>query len=163
MVQQLYTYAAPFIAAFVASWLTYTFAIKQKKYEVLLKEKLIAIKAVQERLTSLKRYCEASIAEVEGGDFNPNLESLLPTDPKSALMHSTALQYTVDANYLFLTPKEKQSLEEVAIALGMLCSMELTMSADPSFKDSTPSGYRGALREIQNCLNLLYEELRLPI
>ena len=64
MIQQMYNYLSPFIAAIAASWLTYFFTIRQKRHEILLQEKLNAFKSIQERLVSIRRYCEAGIAEI---------------------------------------------------------------------------------------------------
>jgi len=162
MIAKIYGYLAPFIAACVASWITYYFTLRQKKHELLLQEKLHAFKAIQAYLVSLRRYCEAGIAEVEGGDFNPTFESLPENDPKSALIHSTALQNVIDSNLIFISHSARKALNELIQQVYMLCSMELAISSDPELKSSSPSGYSATIREVENCINILYSELKLP-
>jgi hypothetical protein len=159
---KVFQYLSPFIAAALASWLTYFFAVRQHKHAILIKEKLAAFKVVQERLVAIRRYCEAGIAEIEGGDFNPTFEALPDTDARSALLHSAALRYVIDANRIWLSDEEIKALNDLSAQMGMLCSMELAISADPSLKETGVSGYSAAIREVDTCINTMRDELNLP-
>jgi hypothetical protein len=40
--------------------------------------------------------------------------------------------------------------------------MELTIASNPEFKTSAESGYTVTIIEVDNCIESLYEELKLP-
>ena len=99
---------------------------------------------------------------VEGGDLNPTFESLPEHDPKSALTHSVAIHNVIDANRIFLSKSARDALRDLTDQVSMICSMELTIASNPELKTSGKSGYSATIREVDNCIESLYEELKLP-
>ena len=162
MMEKIYSYLAPFLAAGIASWLTYALAMRQRKQELLIQERLAAFKAIQERLVSIRRYCEAGLGEQGGSDFAARFESLPQSDPRSALLHASALQDVIDKNSIFVSQKGRVALKELTCQLALLCTMELAIASDPSIKSSSENGYNAGARAVDVCIGALYEELRLP-
>ena len=154
MVNKLVGLPSPFIAAFLTSWLTYRFAVHQKRQELLNQERLTAAKSLCERLAALKRYCEAGLGALQGGDLSPRFESLPSGDPRSALLHFAAVRYALHANRLFLTQGQARPVEAVQAQVGNLCSMEFALSdapGSPELSRSVHSVYEACARAADSC------------
>jgi len=162
--EELYKYLSPFIAAFLASYGTYLFTIRGKKYDILLRERITAFKTVQQRIVSLKRYCLAMIAEYEGNEFAPHFEGLSDEDKMSALEHRAKLSHIVEDNLIFLSHSSRKSLNELDGQLSLLCNLELLLAGNPdeTIKSSAKSAYDATFSIIESCIDELYSELKLP-
>ena len=101
MIREVWNFLSPFVAAGLASWLTYQFGIRAKRFDVLLDKKVAAFDALQARLNAVRRYCEAALSEFEGGEFAPKIANLPQSDERSALAHTTALHYLMMEHRLF--------------------------------------------------------------
>src|SRR5687767_5481210 len=55
---QVWDVLAPFVAAGLASWLTYHFALRQRRGEILIEQRLAAFNSLQAVLVGLVHYCE---------------------------------------------------------------------------------------------------------
>jgi hypothetical protein len=158
--EMIYSYVSPFIAAGMASWLTYALAIRQKRHEVLIGERLAAFKAVQARLVALKHYCEATAGEYSGGDLQPRVDDLPEGEPRSALTQATELQRVVDQHRIFFSAAARKDLDGLSQQVCLLASMELAVTSDPSLGD--PGVYGSASEQVDRCIERLYKELRFP-
>jgi len=157
--------ASPFIAAILASFLTYWFGFRSKKQEIILHERLRAFQGIQRRLALIARYCRAACAENSGSEFAPRVADVAADAQGSALAHWTALQEVVDNNLHVLPPKPRQALEDVARHLSGLATLELALnetSPDPRIVASAPSTYEEVVTAVEGCLATVYKSLDLP-
>jgi hypothetical protein len=157
--------ASPFIAAILASVLTYWFGFRSKKQAIVLHERLRAFQAIQRQLALTARYCRAASAESAGGEFSRR-RGELPADAQgSALSHWTTLQDLVDDNLHVLPPEPRQALEDVGRHLSGLSSMELALddpSPDARIVASARGAYEAVASAIEGCIATLYKSLGLP-
>ena len=160
--REFYNIISPFIAAFLASFLTYYFTVRTKKHEALIAQRLPAFKAIQKKLVSIQRYCEAKRAELDGDEFSSRLNDLSSEDQKSALEHLTELKMIADENQVFLSKSSKKSIERIYSALALLCSMELSTIEHPDEFALGPGAYSLPLERIEESVQKLYGELKLP-
>lgn len=161
-IADLYAYVSPFIAAGLASWLTYALAIRQKRYEILITEKLAAFKVVQTQLVALDHYCEAAMGEYSGGDFHPRISDLLESESSSALTQAINLQRVVDQNCIFFSAPVRKKLNGLSQQIYLLANMELAVAvtSDNNFSDS--DAYEKVSKLVDCCIEELYQELKLP-
>jgi hypothetical protein len=157
-------YLWPVLAGLLASCVTYLLTIRSKKYDILLKERIPAFKSIQQRIVSLKRYCDAQLAEHQGNEFAPRFDDLPDDSRTNALGHRTLLGNVVQQNLIFLSPGSRKSLQELDAQLSLLCNLELVLAGDPDERiaSSAPSAYEATLKRIEECVNSLYSELKLP-
>lgn len=137
-----------------------------KKQDVLLDEKIRVFKRIQKQLVDFNGYCEASLGEHDTrGDFHPTLDSLSPEVYTSALLHLTALHYIMQEDFIFLSKKSKDILNDLHSHCSTLCNIELYMSSgnkDSEFSSSAIPVYENSIELIEQCLQGLYDELRFP-
>lgn len=154
---------APFVAALLASWLTFTFGVRSKRFDLAQAERLAGFRVFRERLLALKRYAEARAAEIDGGDYEPRLEELPAELQQSFLTYHNEITRIRD-EYAYLFPVESsQALKPLFEHLGMVCSMELTRSStDPSELEAAAHLYRLVAADVPSCLANLYSSLQLP-
>lgn len=151
-------FVSSLLSAGIASYVTYTLARRSKKYEFLLKEKIEALKAIQQRLVSLKKYCYSVIAEYEGNEFAPRYEK----DNKGALVHRDEVSSCVEDNAIFLSEKLIKKLNDFDAQLGLLCNFELyraTWTAEERSAYENMSGYEGTIRAVDHCIADIQKEL----
>lgn len=160
LVDLIVRYASPFLAAGLASLLTYLFVSRQRRMDVLTTERLGAFKSVQEALVALKHYCQAMLGELEGGDFSRRLEDLRADVARSALTQGDALQEVVDRGQIFFSRSARKELERLIADLYIIASMELAEATDPGV--ATPNVYSETIEQVEKCIERLYADLRLP-
>jgi hypothetical protein len=141
-------------------------SLLSRKNDILLDEKIRVFKKLQKRLVDFKKYCEATLGSHDDrGEFHPNL-NVLPEDiDKAALPHITALHEIEQEDFIFLSKKSRSILAELHQHCSMMCSMELAVfgeNAGSEMARSTIPVYESAMRNIDNCLQSLYEELEFP-
>lgn len=158
----IWTYAGPFVAALLASAITYAFSRRAKRRELADAERLAAFRALHERLLSLARYCDAFANEINGGDFDDRLESLAEGDHRSALMHRNDIDRTRQQWQYLLSTKANDALRELDGQLGLVCTMNLTATTEYLRSDGAAETYRGMSERAMKCVDTLYEALGLP-
>ena len=161
-IRDLWTMLTPFVAALTASALTYGFSRRGKRKEIADADRLAAFRALHERLLSLARYCDASAAEIDGGDFDERLDDLAEGDQRSALMHRNDIARTTRQWQYLLSPKARQALHEMDARLGLVCTMNLTASTEELHGDAAASNYRATAERAMACIDELYAALELP-
>lgn len=141
-------------------------SLLSKKQDVLLDEKIRVFKRIQKQLVDFKKYCEASLGEHDTrGDFHPTLDSLSPEVYTSALLHLTTLHYIMQEDFIFLSKKSKDILNDLHSRCSTLCNIELYMSSgnkDLELSSSAIPVYENSIELIEQCLQGLYDELRFP-
>ncbi|MCO6413244.1 MAG: hypothetical protein J5I92_10905 [Thiogranum sp.] len=141
-------------------------SVLSRKHDILLDEKVRVFKKLQKRLVDFKKYCEAALGSYgDRGEFHPNLEVLDKDIDKASLQHITALHEIVQEDFIFLSEESRRILSELRGNCSIMCSMELAIHGNednPEIMSSAPSVYEGAMSNIDNCLQSLYEELKFP-
>ncbi len=157
-------YVWPVVAGLFASFVTYLFTMRSKKYDILLRERIPAFKSIQQRIVSLKRYCHAQLAEYQANEFAPRFGDLPEDARKNALGHRTLVANVVEQNLIFLSSGSRNTLQELDAQLSLLCNLELLLAGNPdeTIKSSAPNAYEATLNRIEECLDSLYSELKLP-
>jgi hypothetical protein len=128
LLDRIVRYSSPFLAAGLASVLTYVTVGRQKRMDVLTTERLGAFKAVQSALVGLKHYCEGAAGELEGGDFSRRVEDLPSAIPRSALTQGEALRGVIDGSQIFFSKQARKELESLVQQVYLLENMELAAS-----------------------------------
>ncbi|HLA87847.1 MAG TPA: hypothetical protein VJL10_07490 [Anaerolineales bacterium] len=151
-------FVSSLVSAGIASYITYTLARRSTKYEFLLKEKIDALKSIQQRLVSLKKYCYSVIAEYEGNEFAPRYEK----DNKGALVHRDELSSCAEDNAIFFSEELTKKLNDLDSQLSLLCNFELwrvscTLEERAAYENM--SGYEGTIRAVDRCLADVQKEL----
>ncbi len=141
-------------------------SVLSRKQNILLDEKIRVFKKLQNRLVDFKKYCEAAFGSYAGrGEFHPNLDVLPNHIDKSSLRHLTALHEIVQEDFIFLSKESRRLMSELNSNCSILCSMEIATFGnenDPALMGSVPQTYQIAMKNIDNCLQSLYEELEFP-
>ena len=165
--KEIYTYLSPFIAAFIASLITYLFTVRAKKHEILMTHKLEAFKAIQKLLSLFKSYYFAKLSEIQGNEFAPMVVDLPDEAQKSPLLQRQALNLVLSGNSIFLSADSRKSLSYLDSSLGFLCNLELNAQIELGTlklvtEVDTKSAYEQILFQIDECIDKMYEELKLP-
>lgn len=141
-------------------------SLLSRKNNILLDEKVRVFKKLQMRLVDFKKYCEAALGSYgSGGEFHPNLNVLAESIDKAALQHITALHEIEQEDFIFLSKKSRGILSELHHSCSIMCSMEIAMfgeEADSEIAKSIIPVYESAMKNIDSCLQSLYEELEFP-
>jgi len=141
-------------------------SVLSRKHSILLDEKIRVFKKLQKRLVDFKKYCEAALGSYnERGEFHPNLEVLSENIDKASLKHITALHEIEQEDFIFLSKKSRSILSELHNSCSIMCSMELAVFGEEYSSEmarSTIPVYKSAIRNIDKCLQSLYEELEFP-
>jgi hypothetical protein len=137
-----------------------------RKHNILLDEKIRVFKKLQKRLVDFKKYCEAALGSYEErGEFHPNLEVLPEGIDKATLQHLTALHDIEQEDFIFLSKKSRSILSELHGNCSIMCSMEIAVHGEETGSEmalSTIPVYESAIKNIDKCLESLYEELEFP-
>jgi hypothetical protein len=152
---QVWDVLAPFVAAILASWLTYWFAMRQRRGEILLEQRLAAFNALQAALVGLVHYCE--FKHRPGDDIGPSLPEGTPI---SALHNVQRLSHCVDANRIYISSPTRTALTKLCRSVSIAASMELAVLSDPSLEDR--SLYGQMRKDADLCIERLHSELHLP-
>lgn len=141
-------------------------SLLSRKNNILLDEKIRVFKKLQKRLVDFKKYCEAALGSYDDrGEFHPNLEVLAEGIDKAALRHITALHEIEQEDFIFLSKKSRDILDELHHNCSMMCSMEIAVFGEKSGSEmakSTIPAYESTMENIDKCLQSLYEELEFP-
>ncbi|MEG0009163.1 MAG: hypothetical protein RR721_14100 [Aeromonas sp.] len=141
-------------------------SLLSKKQDILLDEKIRVFKKLQKQLVDFKKYCEASVGSHDArGDFHPTLDSLTSEVYTSTLLHLTALHYIMQEDFIFLSKKSKDILNDLHSRCVTICNIELYISSgntDSELLNSAIPMYENSIKLIEQCLQGLYDELRFP-
>ena len=151
---QIASILSPFIAAILASLLSYSFTTRTKRKEFLYQNRLEAFKLIAAKITSFKKYCIGKIALHSGHEFSPYYD-----EEGSGLTFRTEIANEAELNQLFLTRKSRNAIDSLLGNMSLVCNAELhaPSSADADYGNV----YDISLRECEKCLEVLYKELNL--
>jgi len=158
MIWKILNIVSPFLAAGLASWLTYVYGFRKQKSEVFLLKRLDALKEVHDSVLLAKRYCDTHLAEIHGNENAPWPESLKGYLSGLSLLEQTANLY--DANRMFLLSNEAERFSALIEQISMIASMERAIIDAPDLMHTTESGYQGGSSLAEACLQELYKDLR---
>ena len=168
---EAYTYIAPFIAAFVASFTTYFFAVRAKKNEVLTTYRIAAFKAVQLQINDFRRYYNAMLSEIQLSEFESKPDDLPEKINISPLEQRTLLDLVLAENAIFLSPKTRSKFKLLDNAMVQLCNANLFVATNEIIDENRrlelpyielENLYSGILDNIEDCTNAMYKDLKLP-
>src|SRR5687768_6045848 len=152
---QVWDVLAPFVAAGLASWLTYHFALRQRRGEILIEQRLAAFNSLQAVLVGLVHYCE--FKHHPGDDIGPSLPE---GAPHSALLNAQRISHCIDANRIYVSSPTRAELTRLCRSVSMAASMELAVTSSPEFEDR--SLYGQIRKDADQCIERLHGELKLP-
>jgi hypothetical protein len=163
--KDIYTYLSPFLAALIASVITYFFTTRAKKQEVLILQRLQAFKAVQKQLALFKAYYFAKLSEIQGNEFAPMVKDLPDDARKPPLLQRQSLESVLSDNAIFLSSASRKSLSELDSSLGLLCNLELDHEYEVMNlvnRVESKYVYEQLLFQIELCIDRMYKDLKLP-
>ncbi|KQN32356.1 hypothetical protein ASE92_17265 [Pedobacter sp. Leaf41] len=152
---QITTLLIPIAAASTVGLLTYFFAIKSKKFDLLYASKIPAFTEISSKLTKFKSSCFGKVAEYRGMDFSPYAYS------GSTLAHLREIVEVVDANIIFLSKSNRNKIEQLLSQMGMACNLELRLAADKNDSADYSEVYQKLGHETEKLIELLYKDLNL--
>lgn len=122
---QILTLSIPILSALIIALITYRFAIKSKKFDLLYASKIPAFKEIAAKLTDFRLSCLGKVAEYKGLEFSPYLVT------SSVLIHRGYIAAVTDANAIFLSKDNREKLTKLMDNMGKLCSLELRLAGNP--------------------------------
>lgn len=150
---------SPFLSAGIAGWIAYTAGRKKSKADAFLNRRLDALEKIHVCLVKLRSYVENRINELHGNEYAPH-----PEKDKDINSYVFPLWEARDHEDLFLTKNEREKLNEVDDAMGMVRSMERICNSDPESeqesKESAIKLYSNISKTTTSAINTLYSELR---
>lgn len=152
---QFFTLLIPIAAAIGVGVITYFYAIKSKKFDLLYASKIPAFKEIAAKLTDFRSSCLGRVAEYSGTDFSPY------SCTGSALTHRTDIVIAVDANIIFLSRSSRQEIMKLLNKMGVLCNLELRLAANPDDIKDYREIYQQFGDDTEKLIELLYNELNL--
>jgi hypothetical protein len=135
-----------------------------RKNDILLNEKIRVFKKLQKRLVDFKKYCEASIGTYDKrGYLHPDLDSLSENIDKTTLEHIAELHEIKQEDFIFLSKISRKILKDLHSKCTIMCKLEMeTSDNNKEFLKDMISGYKSIMKDIDKCLQSLYEELEFP-
>lgn len=150
------------VSAAIAAFISHKLTLGSMKHEVIFKERLTAIRALQVALVSLRKYCLSTIADYEGNEFAPRYDE----DCKGALTHRQIISSILEDNSIFFPEVKFKELTELDSQLSILCNFELLKatnwngwSDDEIAQADNSSGYEGTLRIVEECIKRLQKQI----
>ena len=152
---QFFTLLIPIAATIAVGLITYFYAIKSKKFDLLYASKIPAFKEIAAKLTDFRSSCLGRVAEYSGMEFSPY------SCTGSTLTHRTDIVIAVDANIIFLSKSSQEEIMKLLNKMGMLCSLELRLAANPDDIEDYRDIYQQFGDDTEKLIELLYKELNL--
>lgn len=160
----LWNIAAPFVAAFAASWCTYWFGQRGKLSDLSSAERLAAFRVLKPRLLALRRYAEARAGNIDGGDFEPRTRDLPDEIAGSFLGYRDVLRFTIDEYRHILPAAALAALRPVRESVDMACSMELVINySNDDESNSAADLFRSIASNAGQAVDELWKTLKLPV
>lgn len=154
------------IGGIVGGLLAYLFAVRTRRHEVLLAERLSAFKAIQAQLVGIRRYCESRLAyhRLHSGGFSPRTPEIVPSNSAEALALIVDYKRLTDENQIFLSRAARDALLDVYLKLDRI--REIEQSSEPEVEGEVQwdrMQHYSELREtVERSEEILYRDLRLP-
>lgn len=146
---------SPFISAFLAGFLTYSFTLKSKRFDILYQNKIPAFKEIVAKLISFKTFCLGRSAYYEGNEYSPYYEREI-----GAFNHRDEIVRTVELNSIFLSANSRKVINDLLNQMSGLFSAEIALAGGQDIPGIEKEyGRFAALTE--NCIVRLYNELNL--
>lgn len=146
---------SPFLSAILASYATYYYTLKTKRFDILYQNKIPAFKEIVTRLIELKKFCIGRLAHYEGNEYSPYYE-----ESTGVLEHRTLLADSYELNSIFLSKSSRKSIENLLDDLSGLCNAERCIgSGDDTLNVENEYGRIAKITE--DTINKLYSELNL--
>lgn len=136
----------PLATAFLASFMTHSFALRKTRAELLVKERSKAFAELHQKPVEVLRYSRARFGEETGTEFMETIESLTESEKRSPLEHLLEFRAIMDRNFIYY-PKTLQSrFPEFEDRLRTMCACELRCAQDPHESiNETSSKYRSLM------------------
>jgi len=148
---------SPFIAAFLAAWITNTYATKRLKAEKFLNQRLDALKLVHSELVAAKLYFSKSINREQG-----NEHGIWPDGGYECHLILKNLWECFQSQAIFLSFDERESIVSLMKEMDMCNAMERAISSDEEIRKQSNSVdvYQKLQTKSAEALAVLYQELR---
>jgi len=120
----------PLVTAFLASFLTHTFALRRTRAEILVKERATSFGELHQKLVAILRYCRARSVEELGSDFSETTEYLIVSENRSPLQHLHEFRAIIDKNFIYYPEKLRNKFLVFEERVLLMCSHELRCAED---------------------------------
>jgi hypothetical protein len=138
---------------------------ESRRTDVLYAERLATFKLLQNKLVSLRRYCDSVISSELGAEFGRRTDELDAADRKSLLTHWTELNSLLDENLIFLSDAARATFERLRDQLSIAAGMELVLASGnppPEVQSSKADGYAAVRDRVTECIGALFKDLGFP-
>jgi hypothetical protein len=152
MIYQFFTLFLPLASASVVGYLTYRFAIKSKKFDILYQHKVPAFKEVTYKLINYKAYCLGRITHLTGNPVSPYYD-----DELNAMHYHGEVAKAVDLNIIFLSESNKLIINQLLYKMEGISTSEIDFGRDQMMVD----WLNEIVEEIEKVINVLYTDLNL--
>jgi hypothetical protein len=163
--EEIFKLLSPFIAAFLASWITYPLTLKSKKIDYLLKYRIESFKNLSSKISQIKKQYLYNISELTTDDIGIHKSILENNKSRSTMILLTKLISIHEEYQIFLTKRARSTINDFIRYTSTICGMELSMFDEANledFNESYVNRYKRAIKEIESCLVGLYRELKIP-
>lgn len=153
-----------FIAALVASYLTYRFGIRSRSKESLTNDRRRAFDSIKDRLVSIIRYCDARAADSRGMNLAPRVSDLPSPDQLTSLQHIFHLRWTIEEHRHLLPEQFFRRVNSLEAPLFGCAIIEITLDSGHSLGTAVDpiSMYSKASELARECVLELRRVLDLP-
>ena len=152
---QMFTLLIPILSAAIVGLLTYFFALKSKKFDLLYQNKVPAFKEIALKLTAYRNFCLGRVAFLQGNEFSPFWES-----GPGALHHRTEIANVIALNSIFLSKRNNDFLYSLLNDMSLMCNMEVSLITNPEMNVDS-NIYFNEVKRVDSAIQSLYSELNL--
>ena len=145
---------SPLLTATLTSTITYYFALKGKKFDILYQNKISECKAVVIKLVDYKVYCMGRIAYLQGNELAPHWE-----EGTGTLSHQTEISQAVALNTFYLSQNSVDNLNNLISAMSVLSNVEMDNNIGKEV-DRIDKVYFTMIDRIENCGNVIKRDLQ---
>jgi hypothetical protein len=153
---QILTLCIPLLSALIVGVLTYKFAIRSKKFDLLYASKIPAFKDIAVKLTNYKTFCRGRVAYYQGNEFSPNYVAGV-----GALSHRIEITTVTDLNSIFLSKSNRESIRTLLNNISILCNIELHIAEGKDVATDYSNVYEAAALQVEALIDILYQDLNL--
>lgn len=152
---QFFTLLIPILSATIVGVLTYLFALKSKRIDLLYQNKIPAFKELALKLTEYKNFCLGRVAYLQGNEYSPFWE-----EGSGTLHHRTEIANVAAHNAIFLTDHSRKLLYKMLAEMGLSCNIEVALILDPDLTIDSKV-YEVKANTVDMIIESLYKELNL--
>ena len=146
---------SPFVSAILTAILTYRFAIKSRRVDILYENKIPAFKEIAFKITQFKNFCTGRAAYFQGNEYSPFYE-----EGFGALRHRTEIANSFSTNGIFLNKNSRFLITELLIDMSGLCNAEAAMAGGDN-ELNPQNEYERMSIIAESIIDILYRELNL--